>query len=166
MIEIEFELHLLVDGDLSQVPERSLRDQADHYFQLAEAQQSLEGMLRIRQSEQGEMELADDLSSLVQRLCFGAIPALVDEPESTIEYRFFSQDERLVMTPDGDRMRLFVEEEPELLVPRYELAMSLFACGNRFLDLLTTVDGRLLQLRDYLQAFADEAQPYVERIDR
>ena len=165
MLEITFEIHLLVDGNLVQVPETILQSEVSKYSRLIKQQRSLEGILRIKMSEQGEIELADDLSSLTQRLCFGAIPKLTESFSSSFTYDFFSQDERLVVTPENEGVKLFVEEEPELVIPKTDFITALFNCGNRFLDLLEKFGNDFQQLLEYLKPFGEKARPYVDRVN-
>lgn len=163
MLEIVFEIHLLIDGDLAQIPEELLQAQPLHYAQLIKENRSLDGMLKIR-TEQGEIELADDLSSLVQRLCFGTSSFFYKHPASIFRYDFFSQDEFFLIKQAQDQASLFIQDEPELIVSKIDLAKSLFDCGNRFLELLDTFGSDFYQLKEYLQAFADEAKVYLDNL--
>ncbi|HMG57697.1 MAG TPA: hypothetical protein VK601_29555, partial [Kofleriaceae bacterium] len=81
---------------------------------------SLAGILRI-----GVAEIADDLSTAVQRLCFDAPAALVVDG-AVFEYRA-----RLVAA--GDKATIALGDAPARIYSRPHLLRALVACGDRWL---------------------------------
>jgi hypothetical protein len=111
---------------------------------------ALDGALRI-----GGAEIADELFSAVQRLCFEGAAALLADG-AVVEYRYFSSNERARLAADGDTVVLSGSDVPESAFPRRELIRALYACGARWIATLDKL-GRAPEA-NHLRPFAAAAQ--------
>jgi hypothetical protein len=111
---------------------------------------ALDGVIRI-----GGAEIADELFSAVQRLCFdGAAALLVDG--AVVEYPYFSSNENARLVANGDTVVLSGSDVPESTFPRRDLICALYACGVRWLGMLDKL-GRAPEA-NHLRPFAAAAQ--------
>lgn len=128
-VRIEGERHIIVDFRVDMVSEWGTEELDERHlgFQIADGEidalrdaPSLAGILRI-----GVVEIADDLSTAVQRLCFDAPAALVVDG-AVFEYRA-----RLVA--GGDKITVALGDAPARTYSRPHLLRTLVACGDRWL---------------------------------
>jgi hypothetical protein len=122
------------------------------------AQDAPEGGLVI-----GEAIIEDELAPVVQGLCFTAISQLA-VPGARFDYSYFNCGARawLTASADGETITLDGQSVPRMSFPARELLPALYACGERFLALLTLLHdfGRANAGAElaYLQKFAAEAR--------
>lgn len=157
MTTVTFELHLYTADDIEEVSEAALQADPGAYQDLLSGQDSLDGAIRIDVPGQPTLTIADDLSAAVQQLCFGAIPALLDERREQYVYRLISVDEHVVMMPMADQIRIFGEELPAITERAKVLLPRLYDCGLRCLHLMDQLGSAAVveHLRPFAEAAAD-----------
>jgi hypothetical protein len=111
---------------------------------------ALDGVVRI-----GGAEIADELFSAVQRLCFEAAVALLADG-AVVEYPYFSSNEHARLAADGDTVMVSGSDVPQSRFPRRDLIRALHACGVRWLATLDKM-GRAPEAK-HLRPFAAAAQ--------
>jgi hypothetical protein len=148
---VEVRVDLVSDGDLQELDEAAIAAQLANgdTAALREAR-SLDGAIRI-----GGAEIADELFSAVQRLCFEGAAALLDDG-AVVEYPYFSSNEHARLAADGDTVVLSGSDVPESTFPRRDLIRALYACGVRWLAVLDKL-GRAPEA-NHLRPFAAAAQ--------
>lgn len=150
-VRVEVRVDLLADGDVQELDEAAIAARlADGDTAALRDARSLDGALRI-----GDAEIADELFSAVQRLCFEGAAALLADG-AVVEYRYFSSNEHARLAADGDTVVLSGSDVPESTFLRRELIRALHACGARWLAVLDRI-GRAPEA-SYLRPFAAAAQ--------
>jgi hypothetical protein len=149
-VVVEVRVDLLVDDDLQELDEAALASRLAEgdTAGLREAR-ALDGALRM-----GSSEIADELFSAVQRLCFEAAPALLTDGV-VVEYRYFSSNESLRLVAADDSVVISGSDVPGSTFPRRELLVALYACGARWLATLDQL-GRAAEA-NHLRPFAAAA---------
>jgi hypothetical protein len=151
-LTVDICVDLIVDGKIEELDEAAVAARiAAGDTATLHASEGLDGRLRI-----GEVEISDELTSSVQRLCFGAVIELIRDG-AVVDYPYFSAAANLQLRADGDSVVLSASDVldlPEATFPRRELLRGLYACGERW---ITTADalGRywdVNQLRPYAAA--------------
>lgn len=98
---------------------------------------------------------ADALIVLVKYLCFLSLPALV--ANRNVVYRYYQQYGYLRLDPEGHLMLISGDGNPTVRFERDACIQALYACGVRFLDLLTQLQGDppapgIARIRELLEA--------------
>jgi hypothetical protein len=163
MTKVTFTLHLLMGGDIAEVPEDVLGDHWDTYLPVLEQQDSLEGAIVVQAGDQSRLEVVDELWAAVQNLCFLSIVALLDEKRECYLYRFTSSDGHLVMIPLAHLVRLLGENKPVVTESMQALLPQLVDCGLRVLHLFNRLGGRAAEFADHLQPYAERATDALVR---
>jgi hypothetical protein len=150
-VTVEVRVDLLAAGGLEELDEAAVaaRVASGDTAALRDAR-ALDGAIRI-----GGIEIADELFSAVQRLCFQAAAALLVDG-AVVEYPYFSSNEHARLAADGDTVVLSCSDVPESRFPRRDLIRALYACGVRWLAVLDKI-GRAPEA-NHLRPFAAAAQ--------
>ena len=150
-VTVEVRVHLVVDGDLQELDEAAIAERiaAGDAAALRE-ERALDGAIRI-----GGAEIADELFSAVQRLCFEGAAALLADG-AVVEYRYFSSNENARLVADGDTVVVSGSDVPTSTFARTDLLRALYACGVRWLAVLDKI-GRAPEA-NHLRPFAAAAQ--------
>jgi hypothetical protein len=150
-VTVDIRVDLVLDRGVEELDEAAVaaRIAAGDTAALREAR-ALDGMLRI-----GGGEIADELFSAVQRLCFEGAAALLADG-AVVEYPYFSSNEHARLAADRDTVVLSGSDVPESTFPRRDLIRALYACGARWLAVLDRI-GRAPEA-NHLRPFAAAAQ--------
>jgi hypothetical protein len=104
------------------------------------------GYVTFQEAGQAEVEIEDELGSLLPELCADSIPELLAGRAVSVRfYRYFGGVE---LTPEGDAIRISLGGAELARYPRVALLPALLACGERHLDLQTRRYGDLGSLEE------------------
>lgn len=132
-VRVEVRVDLLADGEVQELDEAAIAARlADGNTAALRDARSLDGALRI-----GDAEIADELFSVVQRLCFEGAAALL--ADAALVYRYFSSNEHARLAADGDTVVLSGSDVSESTFLRRELSCALYTCGVRWLAVLDRI---------------------------
>ena len=149
-VTVDIRVDLVLDRGVKELDEAAVVAQiAAGDTALLRDARALDGVIRI-----GGAEIADELFSAVQRLCFeGAVALLANG--AVVEYPYFSSNEHARLVADGDTVVLSGSDVPESTFPRRDLIRALYACGTRWLAVLDKI-GRAPEA-NHLRPFAATA---------
>jgi hypothetical protein len=148
---VDIRVDLVDDSGLEELDEATVAAliQAGHTASI-QATRALDGAIRI-----GSAEIADELFSSVQRLCFEGASALL-VAGAVVDYPYFSSNANARLVADGDTVVVSGSDVPDSTFPRWELIRALYACGVRWLAMLDKI-GRTPEA-NHLRPFAASAQ--------
>ena len=116
------------------VAEEQLFSNWERYRPALLANKRLEGAIIIAAPGTEQVCFEDELPNPVLHLCFGAVPAILKGDPVTVAY--FNQPGEIRIAVDGAVAHVSGDFLSSLQADRRELAVALFGCGRRFLDLL------------------------------
>jgi len=112
----------------------------DAHLDLLRELDGLDGVLHLTHEGQPDVEVRDELSAVVHRICLTApVDLLGGSP--VFLYRYASWSSHLVVVPYGSRVRMFGEHIPRAVWPAAELWAATVALGARYANLLDRLHG-------------------------
>jgi hypothetical protein len=101
----------------------------------------IEGPYRMWHEGQPELEVFDDLFTLVYHLSFASAVKLHEDPSRSYLYRYMTAGSQLVLALRGPEVAITGTAVPQAAFPAAEYWPQVFACGARFLDIVKRAPG-------------------------
>jgi hypothetical protein len=155
-MDVHFEIHRAIGHSGEELAEEAIAQRVagdPAYVEAVRELDGVEGALVI-----GAAQLLDDLSPLVQRLCFEAVAALA-VPGAAFTYLHYTSAGELELLATDDAVAIRGTQAAPATHPRGALLRALYACGLRYLAFLEQV-GRDHDAA-YLRPFADQARAAI-----
>jgi hypothetical protein len=126
-MDVEFRIsssfdHSTGEPELERLPAAQLQELGQREW--------FQGVLVLSDAGQPSVRISDEIEPWIQNLCYGAVPPLLaGEP---CEVFYFSKPGLVRLDPEGDAVQVSGDRIESALYPRRDLALALFACGDRF----------------------------------
>ena len=155
MTSATYELLLVTDSDLLEIPETRLGEEWEDLLPLIRSQAVLEAAVVLKVPGQPEGRVQDELWALAENLCFRAVCELAKSEAGNFVIKLTSTEDHVVLLPLANQLRIIGEDLEPITGPRAEMLPALFECGLRIYDLF-------IRLGEGQEAFLERLRPLTE----
>lgn len=164
--KVFFNIAIISNNELQELSEDFLTKNLHYLCELVQKQKGLiEGAIVIEFTDGNSVFINDDLSCLIQNLCFKSVSTLTHEKDASYMYRYMCCDLHVAMISMDKLIRVFSDDQDikPFTCEKDLLLKELFQCGIRFLDLMSHLGNDSQNLVNHLVSFAREAENKLNR---